>query len=100
MCFFAHVAQDYNRRMEDMRLMVAEKREMEEKLRTATKIIVLKERESWQRDRQQLLDDKRMLQRKLSITVEANKTLESDLKRAKETFGRAEEDIPVNPPLP
>eukprot|EP00064_Thunnus_orientalis_P006036 superscaffoldBa00000611_g6050 len=89
-----HVTQDYNKGMEDMRrLMEAEMREMEEKLRTATKIMVLKERESWKSERQQLLDEKITLQRQLSITETANRMLESDLNRAEETIGRLEEEI-------
>ena len=75
------------------RLMEAEMREMEEKLKTAAKIMVLKERESWKCDRQQLLDEKIALQRQLSVTETANRTLESDLNGAEETIGRLEQEI-------
>ncbi|KAM7396124.1 hypothetical protein PAMP_019192 [Pampus punctatissimus] len=94
MCFFLHVAQDYNRGMEDMRrLMEAEMIEREKKLRTAVEIMVLKERESWKSDQQQLLQEKTSLQRKLSMSEEAIKTLESNLSGAKETVGKARKEI-------
>lgn len=48
-----NIAQGYKRQMEDMkRQMEAEMNEMEEKLRTAAKIMVLKEREYWKSDRE------------------------------------------------
>eukprot|EP00064_Thunnus_orientalis_P006035 superscaffoldBa00000611_g6049 len=52
------------------RHMKAEMQEMEEKLRTAAKIMVLKERESWRSERGQLLDERRTIQRQLSVTEE------------------------------
>ncbi|CAK6970639.1 vicilin-like seed storage protein At2g18540 [Scomber scombrus] len=80
--------------MEDMRRpMEGQMREMEEKLITVAKIMDLEARESWKSERQQLLDEKRMLQRKLSLTEEANRTLESDLNRVKETTGKSGEEI-------
>lgn len=45
---------------------------------TAAKIMVLKERESWKSDRQQL-DEKRKMQSILSVTGEDNRMLKNDL---------------------
>ncbi|KAM7378716.1 hypothetical protein PAMP_004320 [Pampus punctatissimus] len=64
---------------------------MEEKFRTATNIMILKERGSWGSDHQQHLHEKRMLERKLSMSEEATDTLESNLNMANEATARAEE---------
>ncbi|KAK2837737.1 hypothetical protein Q5P01_014949 [Channa striata] len=74
-----------NRELEDMRRqMEAKVKEMEVKLRTATKIIVLKERDIWQQDREQLLEENRSLQKQLSIMKEDNGNLQTDLQKANE----------------
>ncbi|CAK6981939.1 golgin subfamily A member 6-like protein 22 [Scomber scombrus] len=73
--------------MEDMRrLMEDQMRETEEKMKTVTKLMVLKERGSWRSERQQLVEENRKLQRKLSLTENTKKTLESDLIKAKDTI--------------
>ncbi|XP_070783599.1 probable DNA double-strand break repair Rad50 ATPase [Enoplosus armatus] len=70
--------------MEDMRRrMEAERKEREEKLRTAAKIMVLKEREACKADTQ-------TLQRKLSTFEEQNRRLKADLHEAKKKTGWTE----------
>eukprot|EP00064_Thunnus_orientalis_P019895 superscaffoldBa00005192_g20026 len=67
---------DYNRGMVKMRKhMEAEMQEKEEKLRTAAKIMVLKEMESWRSDREQLLDERKTMQKNLSVTEEEKRKL-------------------------
>lgn len=58
------------------RLMEDQMRETEEKMKTVTKLMVLKERGSWRSERQQLLEENR----------NTKKTLESDLNKAKDTI--------------
>ncbi|CAK6962019.1 golgin subfamily A member 6-like protein 22 [Scomber scombrus] len=81
---------DYHRGMEDMRRhMEGEMMEMEDKLKTIAKLMVLKERKTWASEREQLLNDKRMLQRRLSDT-------EADLNRSNEMMGQSEETSSLN----
>ncbi|KAK2837738.1 hypothetical protein Q5P01_014950 [Channa striata] len=83
-----------NRELEDMRRqMEAEMKEMEEKMRTAAKIMVLKERDIWQQDREQLLEENRSLQKQLSIMKEDNRNLQTDLQKANEEREQQEEKI-------
>ncbi|CAK6976270.1 golgin subfamily A member 6-like protein 22 [Scomber scombrus] len=71
--------------MEDMRRrMEGEMTELEEKMKTITKLMVLKERQTWASERQQLLNEKRMLQKKLSDTEAAS---------SKETMGLSGDEI-------
>ncbi|TKS81725.1 hypothetical protein D9C73_015831 [Collichthys lucidus] len=49
------------------------KQEMQDKLRTSAKSKVLNERESWTNERQQLLDENKALQKKLSFSERDNK---------------------------
>ncbi|KAM7373778.1 hypothetical protein PAMA_022063 [Pampus argenteus] len=67
--------------------------EMIEKLGRAFELMDLNERESWKSDQQQLLLENMSLQRKLSVSEEAIKTLESNLSREKVTVGKAREEI-------
>lgn len=55
--------------------------------------MVLKERESWKSDRQQLLHEKRKLQRKLSVTEKDNMTLKNDLLSEKEKAGQRDKEM-------
>ena len=68
------------------KLMEGEMQEREEKFRTAAKIMVLRERESWRSDREQLLE-------KLSVTEEQNRTLKSDLQEQKDKNRNKEQEI-------
>ncbi|TKS81800.1 C-C chemokine receptor type 2 [Collichthys lucidus] len=61
-----------------------EKQEMQDKLRTSAKSKVLNERESWTNERQQLLDQNKALQKKLSFSIRDNKKLKSILQKAQE----------------
>lgn len=66
--------------------MENEKEELEDKKRTTVRIMVLKEKEYWQSDRQKLLNKEKNLQRKLSTTEEKKKVteLKTDLQQAAE----------------
>ena len=55
--------------------------------------MVLKERESRRSERGQLLDEKRTIQRKLSVTEEENRKLKSDLQKEREKIRHREEEI-------
>ncbi|XP_044192935.1 golgin subfamily A member 6-like protein 22 [Thunnus albacares] len=83
----SRASRDYNRGMEEMRkLMEGEMKEREQKLRTAAKIMVLKERETWRSDREQLLE-------KLSVTEEEITALKSDLQDEKDKNRNREQEI-------
>lgn len=64
--------------------MEGEMTELEEKMKTITKLMVLKERQTWTSERQQLLNEKRILQKKLSDTEAAS---------SKEIMGQSGDEI-------
>ncbi|XP_047463203.1 trichohyalin-like [Mugil cephalus] len=69
-------------RLQEMRVEMEEKmQENKEKLLAAAKIMVLKEREAWQSDKQQHLDEIESLKKKLFATEKQNKKLKADLYR-------------------
>ncbi len=69
------------------RQMEAERTEMEDKLRIAAKLIVLKKRESWAKERQQLLDKTRKMKERLSLTEEENRRQLTRLHRERQRSG-------------
>ncbi|XP_044224743.1 vicilin-like seed storage protein At2g18540 [Thunnus albacares] len=90
----SRASRDYNRGMEKMRKhMEAEMQEKEEKLRTAAKIMVLKDMESWRSDREQLLDERKTMQKNLSVTEEEKRKLKSDVQEEKDKNRNREEEI-------
>ncbi len=63
MCIFASSAQEFDKTTENMKRQIeAERTKVEDKLRIAAKLMVLKERESWAKERQQLLDKTKKMQ--------------------------------------
>ncbi|XP_067370622.1 golgin subfamily A member 6-like protein 26 [Channa argus] len=75
--------------------MEAQVKEMEEKLRAAAKIMVLKEREFWKQDRKQLLEENRRLERELYIMEGNIRKLRTDpeTQKVKEEREQQEEEI-------
>ncbi len=69
------------------RQMEAERTEMEDKLRIAAKLMVLKKRESWAKERQQLLDKTRKMQERLALTEEENRRQLTRLHRERQRSG-------------
>ncbi len=69
-----------------------ERQEMEAKLRTTAKLMVLKDRESWRSERQQLLAENEKMRQRLSVTAEDRK-LKADLHKAEREFKRKEKEM-------
>lgn len=89
---FVHPEQAFGRAIEDERLQKEESDERAAKLRTSA-IMVLKEKEHWKKQVLMLLEENKVLQKKLSICEEKNGHLKGDLQQATEEIGQRGQNI-------